>query len=171
MDWLMEWVRNLAYFFIFLSLMMQIAPGGEEKKYIRFFMGMMLLLVFLRPLLKWKDMDQFLEREVIEDAVKEAHREIVEAGSYWDVTGTEYVKNACARQMEEQIRQLMESYGYEVKKSQVIFFEGDKPEIKEITVALVSQEDTQREGKEFLEKKLENVYNLPPGNINISIQG
>lgn len=37
MEWLARWVRNLAFYFIFLSVLMNVIPQGEERKYIRFF--------------------------------------------------------------------------------------------------------------------------------------
>ena len=40
MEWLARWVRNLAFYFIFLSVLMNVIPQGEERKYIRFFMGL-----------------------------------------------------------------------------------------------------------------------------------
>lgn len=39
MEWLARWVRNLAFYFIFLSVLMNVIPQGEERKYIRFFYG------------------------------------------------------------------------------------------------------------------------------------
>ena len=45
MEWLARWVRNLAFYFIFLSVLMNVIPQGEERKYIRFFMGLLLILV------------------------------------------------------------------------------------------------------------------------------
>ena len=43
MEWLARWVRNLAFYFIFLSVLMNVIPQGEERKYIRFFMGLLLI--------------------------------------------------------------------------------------------------------------------------------
>ena len=37
MEWLARWVRNLAFYFIFLSVLMNVIPQGEERKYIRFY--------------------------------------------------------------------------------------------------------------------------------------
>mgnify|MGYP002928395621 FL=1 len=51
MEWLARWVRNLAFYFIFLSVLMNVIPQGEERKYIRFFMGLLLILVLIQPLL------------------------------------------------------------------------------------------------------------------------
>ena len=39
MEWLARWVRNLAFYFIFLSVLMNVIPQGEERKYYPFFYG------------------------------------------------------------------------------------------------------------------------------------
>ncbi len=32
MEWLARWVRNLAFYFIFLSVLMNVIPQGEERE-------------------------------------------------------------------------------------------------------------------------------------------
>ena len=51
MEWLSQWVRNLAFYFIFLSVLMNVIPQGEERKYIRFFMGLLLMVMLITPML------------------------------------------------------------------------------------------------------------------------
>ena len=51
MEWLARWVRNLAFYFIFLSVLMNVIPQGEERKYIRFFMGLLLMVMLITPML------------------------------------------------------------------------------------------------------------------------
>ena len=55
MEWLAEWVKNLAVYFIFLSALLHFLPEGEERKYIRFYMGILLILLILRPFLQIGD--------------------------------------------------------------------------------------------------------------------
>lgn len=186
MEGIYQWVRNLAFFFIFLSVVMNFLPGGEEKKYIRFFMGMLLILVLIKPLLEFGNMGEVLEQQVLADSVGEAFEEMMRETGRQELTGTDYVKNACAREMEEQLSQLMEEYGYEIKKCSVSFFDGDTLELQEISLKLKRQNQQNTESEEqtdkqeeslfsdqaeFLKNKLEEVYNIPEGNINIIIQG
>ena len=51
MEWLARWVRNLAFYFIFLSVLMNVIPQGEERKYIRFFMGLLLMVMLITSML------------------------------------------------------------------------------------------------------------------------
>ena len=49
MDGFYQWVRNIAACLIFMSLILRLLPDGKNVKYIRHFMGMVLILVVLAP--------------------------------------------------------------------------------------------------------------------------
>lgn len=179
MEWLAEWVRNLAFYFIFLSAIMNFLPGGEEKKYIRFFMGMLLILTLLRPILQFSGLGTELEGQVLEDSLGEAFEEVMRETGRQGMAGRDYVKEACRREVEAQLEQLMDHYGYEIMNSEVSFFDGELLELQNISLELKMTEKKINSGEmtsvaepeEFIKNELEEVYNIPGGNINISIQG
>ncbi len=43
------WVRNIAFYMIFMSLVLKLLPEGKNVKYIKYFMGMLLVLIVLAP--------------------------------------------------------------------------------------------------------------------------
>lgn len=177
MEWLAEWIRNLAFYFIFLSAIMNLLPGGEEKKYIRFFMGMLLILLLLRPMLQWGDWEEKLEKEVLSDSLEEAFEEMMRETGRQELAGEAYVKHACEREVEHQLETFFSEYGYEIVKCEISFFDGDLLELEGISLTakktekITDEKASVWEQEEFLKNKLEEVYNIPEGNINISIQG
>lgn len=46
------YIRNLAYYLVMVTMLVQIVPGSAYKKYIRFFTGLILVVMFLIPVLK-----------------------------------------------------------------------------------------------------------------------
>ena len=86
-EWAGEWIRNLAFYFIFLSAVMNVLPGGEEKKYIRFFMGMLLILLVLRPLLSFKGAEDFLENSVLAESASQDYRQMLREGENRELLG------------------------------------------------------------------------------------
>lgn len=46
-----QWVRNLAVYYIILTALMHMMPGSQYSKYIRYFMGILLILIISSPLL------------------------------------------------------------------------------------------------------------------------
>ena len=75
MEWLARWVRNLAFYFIFLSVLMNVIPQGEERKYIRFFMGLLLILVLIQPLLTVGQLEQILSWETLSEGIRQEYED------------------------------------------------------------------------------------------------
>lgn len=171
MEWLAEWVKNLAVYFIFLSALLHFLPEGEERKYIRFYMGILLILLILRPFLQIGDWDRQLEKAVLSDSLEEEFEEMMRETKRQEVAGTDYVKKACERELEQQLEQLTENCGYELVSSRIIFFEGEELELQDISLWVKKEGEAAEGDEKFLKSRLEEVYNIPEGNINISIQG
>lgn len=51
MDVVMDWVKPIIYFSIFITILMQILPGEKYKKYIRFFAGLLMIVLVMNPIL------------------------------------------------------------------------------------------------------------------------
>ena len=47
MDRIFEWIRSFIYFGLFLTILMQLLPDRKYKKYVRFFAGMIFLVLVL----------------------------------------------------------------------------------------------------------------------------
>ncbi len=95
-DFLYEWIQNLAFYLVMVTAVLHAVPGESYKKYVRFFTGLVLILMMLTPLLKIfgsdidiaglydkEGYDRRLE-EFIEDA-QEA--DILEKGTQEEETG------------------------------------------------------------------------------------
>lgn len=58
MDGIYEWVRNLIYYVIFLSIVNHLLADAKYEKYIRFFAGAVLILLALEPFLGARGMSE-----------------------------------------------------------------------------------------------------------------
>ena len=148
MEWLARWVRNLAFYFIFLSVLMNVIPQGEERKYIRFFMGLLLILVLIQPLLTAGQLEQILSWETLSEGIRQEYEDF------------------------SMIKTLLEQLSYESTEVRVDFFNGEKLDVKEIR-CVIRRADGNPPGEgepDQVKRKLAQVYNLPEGNINIKIQ-
>ena len=85
-----EWMENIAFYLVILVAIMQMIPQNSYQKYIRFFAGMILILMLAGPLLKVFGMTELHNREYqnalqeIEDATGYMERIIREEGSVGD---------------------------------------------------------------------------------------
>ena len=48
---LYDWIQNIAVYLIVVSAVMHAVPGKEYEKYIRFFSGLILILLLFMPLM------------------------------------------------------------------------------------------------------------------------
>jgi len=50
-EYLYEWLRNISYYLILVTAVTYVLPSGSYRKYIRFFTGLVLILMLLTPVL------------------------------------------------------------------------------------------------------------------------
>ena len=52
-----QWVRNLAVYYIVLEAVIHVMPSQQYGRYIRYFMGVLLILIITSPLLNLLNLD------------------------------------------------------------------------------------------------------------------
>lgn len=61
-----SWIQNLACFFILASAVMHFLPDNSYKKYVQFYMGLLLILVILSPVLQFTGLENKVQEFVKE---------------------------------------------------------------------------------------------------------
>ncbi len=69
MEYIYEWIENLAFYMVIVAVGIQMIPDENYKKYIRFFAGMILILLLVEPIVRIFGMNE-LELEGIKNAAK-----------------------------------------------------------------------------------------------------
>lgn len=52
LDALYDWIRNLAFYLVVMTAVLEVIPGNAYKKYIQFFTGLVLILLVVTPMLE-----------------------------------------------------------------------------------------------------------------------
>ena len=65
-----EWMENIAFYLVILVAIMQMIPQNSYQKYIRFFAGMILILMLAGPILRIFDMTE-LQSTAYQNALQE----------------------------------------------------------------------------------------------------
>lgn len=52
LDWLYEWIKNIAFYMIIVSVIFKVLPGNGYQKYIQFFSGIVLILLVFLPIVR-----------------------------------------------------------------------------------------------------------------------
>ena len=74
-----EWMENIAFYLVILVAIMQMIPKNSYQKYIRFFAGMILILMLAGPILRIFGMT-----ELQSTAYQSALQEIEDATGYME---------------------------------------------------------------------------------------
>ncbi len=74
-----DWMENIAFYLVILVTIMQMIPQSSYQKYIRFFAGMILILMLAGPILKLFGMTTLHSTEY-----QNALQEIEEASGYME---------------------------------------------------------------------------------------
>ncbi len=58
MDYIYEWVQNIAIYLVLMTAIMQVVPNTEYQKYVKFYMGLVVVLMLCSPVIKILGLEQ-----------------------------------------------------------------------------------------------------------------
>ena len=79
LDYIYKWLENIAFYMVIIVAVIQMIPGNSYKKYIRFFAGMILILMLIGPIFKIFGMSYYQTQEY-----QKKLKEIEEATTYME---------------------------------------------------------------------------------------
>ena len=80
--YIFDWVRTLAAYFIFMTMVLNFIPEGQYRKYVRYFFSLLLLLLLSRPLRELTGWEERMSNSLDEILVGLEYRESLGAGLY-----------------------------------------------------------------------------------------
>lgn len=78
---LYSWLRSLAYFMVFSTILLHMIPGQNYQKYIRFFTGLLLVILLIAPVMEFfsgNGIEEILDGSAYQQSLKQ----LEEAVSY-----------------------------------------------------------------------------------------
>ena len=61
LEYIYEWIGNIAFYMIMVTAVLHLLPNSDYQKYIRFFTGLVLILLLADPLLEFTGMARRFE--------------------------------------------------------------------------------------------------------------
>lgn len=83
-EYLYQWIENIAFYLVILTVAMQMIPNESYKKYIRFFTGVILIIMVSSPILQVLGMEQNLLNFYKDAQYQQKIKEIEEATKYME---------------------------------------------------------------------------------------
>lgn len=167
-----SWIRNLVCCICLFHIFLQILPGGSFKKYVRFFGGMLLLLLAAGPLTDAAHMTEDFEQAWNLESLREQAAEVRLTGEGMEELRSEKIKEAYQGEMKRQVEEVVRAYGMNPEKTELVFSEeeGQFLHISGADLQISAGEKMPDSELSQIKNELQEVYHIPAGHINISIQ-
>lgn len=131
---MLSWVRSIACYTIAVSLLMGIIPEGNYKKYVKFFMGLLLSLLLLSPAMELFGLDTLLAanyEDLLSDIWKEQKGLLEEQ--------EQKQEEACLQAL---ISQTIDPFGYSLNRFQ--YKEAEDGSLSDLTVWVIEGKEENR---------------------------
>lgn len=103
-----QWARNLAVYYIVLTALMHIMPNAQYGRYIRSFMGIILILIVASPLLNLLHLDEQMDSLFHKKMLEEEFMQPQWGQTQGEETAREYYLRAYEQEIAGQIRGSLE---------------------------------------------------------------
>ncbi|MGI6071020.1 MAG: stage III sporulation protein AF [Blautia sp.] len=154
-----SWMKDLAVYYIFLTAVMNFIPDEKYARYIRYFTGILLILLLCSPILQLFRLDGSL----MENFNRQLQMTWQELPDTEGESQKRYLVPAYEKEMEEQVVSYLAEQGIAVAEADVSMDE-ESLEVLEITIRLEGRQDENRE--EEIAGGLEERYQLGRENIS-----
>ena len=142
------WIRNLAVFYIFFTAVLNLVPDKKYEKYVRFFMGLLLIFMMSTPIFSILGKGQELTVSFLENFSREnKEKELQEFQNLQKI----YLEKGYEMELEQKIRESLEKRGIEVYKVKVNI-EGEDAQAEILLKKKISQEEKRGIADELVEE-------------------
>ncbi len=154
MEGLYQWVGNILFFLVLMNLTETILPSPKYGRYLRFFSGMVLILLVMRPLAKATGLEERLSRQLeslsFQTESHEFERRVLEIGQQQKERLVGRYESAVAEGVEAMAREA----GLEVKAEVKIESDQEKENYGKINHIILVLRNRQEETSEEETRKI-----------------
>lgn len=185
-----QWIKNIAFYMILITAVMNVIPNHNYKKYINLFTGMVMIILVLAPISSVLELNTRLDTNFI----KNMYNQELSSMKFdtYDISkeSTSKMFDEYENEIGQQIEKLVNEEGYYMVKADIILNEDEESDhygnLESIDVQISKEEEqnqkiavdkieiskNQIENPEEISVKnvIDDFYNLGLDNINVSIQ-
>ena len=169
MEHFITWMKGIVLLFFVFTALLYFIPRNTYKKYIRFFMEMMLILAIMYPLLQAVFKENTLENLIHYDEFWQEMDNMKLDAEHFEEEQNAYYLKECEENIEEDVKQLMFQHGYEVKSVEVKL--NTSYEIEDISLVV---EQTAKEQKNedilLIQQEILNFYQIEENKLQFKMQ-
>ncbi|MCU6760973.1 stage III sporulation protein AF [uncultured Roseburia sp.] len=151
MDAIFGWVKTLIFFSLFLTIFMQLIPEKKYRKYIRFFAGMIFIILAVSPVFKFFSKGDLSENIFEQFAYQQESEKVSLDFEYMESQQQEYYQEQVKQAASELIDKAAAEQGFEMTGSSIELKEGSG-EPEKITVFVREADETKEQERTAVEE-------------------
>lgn len=157
-----NWVRSLAVFYVTLTAVVHMIPEGRYEKYVRFFMGILLVFMLCVPFFsllgQGEELLSSFEESFLNETVRQQEEEENNIQEIW-------LRKEYEREIANRIRQVLMNQNLEPDQLQV------NVDALKVEAVLIYNEELSEEQKRRVKNELEEECGLEEGDYSIETAG
>lgn len=167
-----EWLQEIAVFFILMTAVLNILPEAKYRRYVQFFLGLVMLAVLSRPILALGNLNGILEVTLEKLTLEEEVRGMEDSRIRVEGIQKEVLFEAYEEEISRQIVQFLEGMGVvPVEAEVVVGQEEGEAAVERIAVTIRKENGEENAAQEReLKKELAEVYQLSEAHIIVKLQ-
>lgn len=171
MDILRDWVRSLVCYLCFIQIIDQILPDGSYRKYVRFFCGLLLIILTVSPFMDAAGLSEKLEQEWRMSALKDEWASLNMEQEGLLQLRRQTINQACREEIERQIAEVAKGNGVENAEVAADFgmYGEETLQIEHVYIGGSCREDAKGTVQEAVLKELSSIYQIDRGKVDIDL--
>lgn len=172
MNQMYEWLQEIAVFFILMTAVLNILPEAKYRRYVQFFLGLVMLAVLSRPILALGNLNEILEVTLEKLTLEEEVRGMEDSRIRVEGIQKEVLFEAYEEEISRQIVQFLEGMGVvPVEAEVVVGQEEGEAAVERIAVTIRKENGEENAAQEReLKKELAEVYQVSEAHIIVKLQ-
>ena len=172
---MMQWIKNIICSICILSALLHVLPDSAYRKYVNFYIGLLIILMVLKPVASVFSLDETFEKTV---QIQELKRELSELNIAWDGLddlGTQKIEKAWKEEMEEQMEKTAKTCGFRVEEMEIDLEENRDGGIDTVSIRmevsiLYPSESNAEKRKAELSDTITEIYGIEKSKIRITVR-
>lgn len=159
---LLNYIRNIGYFLILMSLVSNVMPDNSYKKYCRMFCGLILVVLVINPFYEFLNYDGELKDIFVDANYKSQVAELKSQLLIKEEGAVNRFKLEYEKLLANQLQSIAKEEGLYISKVEVELMEEEELNIKQLNIYVVD-DLTEIEN----EKNMEDTYNISIDKISV----
>lgn len=168
-----NWIKTLAVGSCVLTMLLHVIPDGKFVKYIRFYAGLIFVLLAMQPVILFFSGDTF--EELLQFALlREDSSELAAAVEDMKELKDTQIMKACQKELASQLESLACVCGADTAEVTVRFSDSSEREADAVSISISISGGTTGQYKHtasMIREKVEKLYGIDPKAVRISDEG